>query len=135
MERLVIRGGRRLEGSVAIGGAKNAALPQLAATLLSAAPVTLTNLPNVADIDTMLRLLESHGVAIRERHGASVTLDAGAARNAEAPYDTVRKMRATFLVLGPLVARFGAAQVIPCVLAAVQAGAQAPRQHQRQWAL
>jgi UDP-N-acetylglucosamine 1-carboxyvinyltransferase len=111
MEKLVIRGGKRLEGSVAIGGAKNAAVPQLAATLLCPEPVTLTNVPDVVDVATMLSLLESYGVAVRDRTASSVTIDAGDARNVEAPYDTVRRMRATFLVLGPLVARFGSARV------------------------
>ena len=111
MEKLLIRGGRKLEGSVHIGGAKNAALPEIAAALLSAEPLTLANLPDVVDVRTMLRLMESQGVARRDRSANTVTLDAGQARNAEAPYDTVRRMRATLLVLGPLVARFGAARV------------------------
>jgi UDP-N-acetylglucosamine 1-carboxyvinyltransferase len=111
MDRLRIRGGRRLSGSVPIMGAKNAALPQIAAALLSGAPLTLLNLPDVVDVQSMLSLLGSYGVAVRDRTPNIVTLDAGAAKNAEAPYDTVRKMRATVLVLGPLVARFGSARV------------------------
>lgn len=110
MERLIIRGGRRLEGTVQICGAKNAALPQIAAALLSAEPLTLTNLPDVVDVRTMLTLMAHHGV-VAETRGATVTLDASKATNAEAPYDIVRRMRATLLVLGPLVARFGRARV------------------------
>jgi UDP-N-acetylglucosamine 1-carboxyvinyltransferase len=111
MERLVIHGGRRLEGTVQICGAKNAALPLIAAALLSSEPLTLTNLPDVVDVRTMLALLSHYGVATRARGASSVTLDASAATNAEAPYDIVRRMRATLLVLGPLLARFGAARV------------------------
>ncbi|MCP8936970.1 UDP-N-acetylglucosamine 1-carboxyvinyltransferase [Alsobacter sp. SYSU M60028] len=111
MERLVIEGGRRLEGTVQICGAKNASLPQIAASLISGAPLTLTNLPDVTDIQAMLALMEHYGVALGNRTAHSVTLDAGAARNVEAPYDVVRRMRATILVLGPLLARFGHARV------------------------
>src|SRR6516165_6090885 len=111
MDRLVIRGGRRLEGAVAISGAKNAALPQLAAALLTPERLTLTNLPRVADVETMLRCIEPYGVTIVERGAKHVVLDASQARNSEAPYDTVRRMRATVLVLGPLLARFGRARV------------------------
>ena len=111
MERLLIEGGHRLEGTVQICGAKNASLPLIAASLLSGAPLTLTNLPDVADIKSMLTLMEHYGVAIGHRTAHSVTLDAGPARNIEAPYDIVRRMRATILVLGPLLARFGHARV------------------------
>ncbi len=111
MERLLIRGGRRLEGTVQISGAKNAALPQIAASLLSAEPVTLANLPDVGDVRTMLTLMTHYGVATREHGPSSVTLDATHAKNLEAPYDIVRRMRATLLVLGPLLARFGTARV------------------------
>ena len=111
MEKLLIEGGRRLEGAVQICGAKNAALPQLAASLLSAEPLTLTNLPDVADIRSMLTLLEHYGATIPQRSGASVTVDPSGVVNREAPYDTVRRMRATLLVLGPLLARFGHARV------------------------
>ncbi len=111
MERLLIEGGHRLEGTVQICGAKNAALPLIASSLLSSAPLTLTNLPDVADIRSMLTLMEHYGVAIGHRTAHAVTLDAGPARNIEAPYDIVRRMRATILVLGPLLARFGHARV------------------------
>lgn len=111
MERLVIQGGHRLEGTVQICGAKNAALPQLAATLLSDEPLTLTNVPDLADIRSMLTLMEHYGVTVQGPAHATVTLDASGARNLEAPYDVVRRMRATVLVLGPLLARFGHARV------------------------
>ncbi len=110
MDRLIIRGGKRLEGSVQIRGAKNAVLPQIAAALLSSAPLEITNVPDVSDVTTMLALLQEFGVAT-QRDARSVTIDAGKAANAVARYDLVRKMRAGILVLGPLVARFGSARV------------------------
>jgi UDP-N-acetylglucosamine 1-carboxyvinyltransferase len=109
MDRLVIRGGRRLEGSVEVRGAKNAVLPQLAASLLSAEPLDLGNVPEVSDVASMLALLRVFGV--EAAHGRRLVLDASAAQNAEAPYDMVRKMRASILVLAPLLARFGKARV------------------------
>jgi UDP-N-acetylglucosamine 1-carboxyvinyltransferase len=111
MDRLVIHGGKKLEGQVAISGAKNAALPELAACLLSGERLTLANLPRVADVETMLRCIGAYGVEIVERGQKHVVLDAAKAKNSEAAYDTVRRMRATFLVLGPLLARFGRARV------------------------
>jgi UDP-N-acetylglucosamine 1-carboxyvinyltransferase len=110
MERLLIRGGHQLQGTIQIGGAKNAALPQIAASLLSTQPLTLTNLPDVVDVRTMLALMGHYGVT-SERGSTSVTLRATDAKNVEAPYDIVRRMRATLLVLGPLLARFGSARV------------------------
>jgi UDP-N-acetylglucosamine 1-carboxyvinyltransferase len=113
MDKLLIRGGRRLEGTVAISGAKNAALPELFASLLSAEPVTLRNLPRLHDVSTALKLLGSMGVAV-ERSEATpdvVTLDAGRLTSREASYDLVKTMRASILVLGPLLARFGEARV------------------------
>jgi UDP-N-acetylglucosamine 1-carboxyvinyltransferase len=111
MDRLVIHGGRRIQGSVQISGAKNAALPQIAAALLSAEPLELSNVPEVADIKTMLNLIEEFGVAARRGHGHTLVLDAGKAQTAQAPYDIVRRMRASILVLAPLLARFGSAHV------------------------
>jgi UDP-N-acetylglucosamine 1-carboxyvinyltransferase len=110
MERLLIRGGTRLMGNVEISGAKNAALPQIAAALLSEEALTLANIPDLADIRTMLALIECYGVGITRAHG-TLTLDAKRAQNVDAPYEIVRRMRATMLVLGPLVARFGSARV------------------------
>ncbi len=119
MESIRIRGGIPLEGTVRIGGAKNAALPLMAASLLSAEWLRLSNLPHLVDISTLARLLARLGVELRmdgvdaaEGHAGRV-LELRAARivGTEAPYDLVRKMRASILVLGPLVARAGAATV------------------------
>lgn len=111
MDKLLIRGGQRLSGTVEIRGAKNAALPAFAAALLSDKPLILRNLPDVVDIRTMQALLEDYGVAFSGRGADALMLDAAKAEPREASYDIVRKMRATILVLGPLVARFGHARV------------------------
>lgn len=110
MDRLVIAGGRRLAGEVAISGAKNAALPILCAALLTREPLTLSNVPALNDVRTMLKLLEQMGVRV-VREGDTVTLNAGALDNPVAPYELVKTMRAAILVLGPLVARHGEARV------------------------
>jgi UDP-N-acetylglucosamine 1-carboxyvinyltransferase len=110
MDKLVIEGGQRLSGEVAISGAKNAALPILCAALLSAEPLELTNVPDLNDIGTMLKLLEQMGVKV-ERDGHRVVLDAGGLNNPVAPYEMVKTMRAAILVLGPLTARCGEARV------------------------
>jgi len=110
MEKLIIEGGYPLYGSVAISGAKNAALPILCASLLSAEPLRLTNVPELNDIGTMLKLLAQMGVKV-ERDGENVTLDASGLNNPLAPYEMVKTMRASILVLGPLVARCGEARV------------------------
>src|SRR4029079_10198822 len=111
MDRLVIRGGRRIEGSVQVRGAKNAALPHIAAALLSSDQLELLNVPDVIDVDTMLALMREFGVTATRGSGRALVLDGRAARNAEAPYDMVRRMRASILVLAPLLARFGSARV------------------------
>ncbi len=118
MEKLVIKGGNRLTGTIPISGAKNAALPLMCTCLLSAEPVTLTNLPRLADISTLSDLLNHMGVgiAIAGGRGGKITgrrqtFDASEIADTVAPYDMVRKMRASILVLGPLVARFGEATV------------------------
>jgi UDP-N-acetylglucosamine 1-carboxyvinyltransferase len=113
MDKLLLRGGRRLNGEITITGAKNAALPELCAALLCAAPVTLANVPRLQDVATMLRLLRHMGV-VAERSEAQpdrVTLDATTIGAPEAPYELVKTMRASILVLGPLLARFGQAKV------------------------
>ena len=110
MDKLVITGGARLAGEVAISGAKNAALPILCASLLSAEPLTLTNVPRLNDIDTMLRLLVQMGVKV-QREEETVILDASGLNEPVAPYDLVKTMRASILVLGPLLARCGEARV------------------------
>ncbi len=111
MDRIRIRGGRALEGSIPISGAKNAALPLMAAALLTDGPLTLTNAPDLADIATMGALLQQHGLAVDHHKSDRVIVLSGAANNLEAPYDIVRKMRASVLVLGPLLARYGKARV------------------------
>src|SRR6266850_6972140 len=111
MDRFRIRGGRMLEGSVRVSGAKNAVLPALAASLLTDQMVTLHNVPRVNDVTTMFRVLEHLGAEAVVEDGASCRVRVGSLREPEAPYDLVRKMRASVLVLGPLIARFGRARV------------------------
>ncbi len=111
MDRIRIRGGRALSGTIPISGAKNAALPLMATALLGDGPLTLTNAPDLADVTTMAGLLTQHGLAVAWDKPARTITISGAATNLEAPYDLVRKMRASVLVLGPLVARFGQARV------------------------
>ncbi len=115
MDKLLIEGGRRLAGEVAISGAKNAALPLLCASLLTREPVTLTNVPELNDVRTMARLLQQMGVKVsreRDAGGAGIiTLDASGLDNPVAPYELVKTMRASVLVLGPLAARCGEAKV------------------------
>jgi len=110
MDKLLIEGGNRLTGEVAISGAKNAALPILCAALLTRDPVTFTNVPQLNDIGTLLKLLGQMGVKVA-REGDSVTLQAAELDNPVAPYDMVKTMRASILVLGPLVGRCGEAKV------------------------
>ena len=113
MDKLLIRGGRRLEGEVTISGAKNAALPELCAAILTAEPVTLINVPRLQDVNTACKLLHSMGVKAErsEAQAHVVALDASGLSSPEAPYDLVKTMRASILVLGPLLARFGEATV------------------------
>ena len=110
MDKLLIQGGQPLEGSVEISGAKNAALPILAACLLTDEPLILENVPSLKDIDTMLKILEKLGVEW-ERNGTSVALNAKHITKTFAPYELVKTMRAAILVLGPLTARFKEAHV------------------------
>ncbi len=110
MDRIRIRGGRPLHGMLTIGGAKNAALPLLAAGLLTEERLRLTNVPKLADIETMTALLAGHGIATEPAGDRTLSLG-GPITNTEAPYDIVRKMRASILVLGPLLARCGEAKV------------------------
>lgn len=110
MDKIVIHGGHRLEGTVSISGAKNAALPLLFATLLAPGKHRLGNVPRLRDIDTAVRLLDILGAATA-REGQAVLVDSDAIQSIEAPYDLVRTMRASVLVLGPLLARFGHARV------------------------
>ncbi len=111
MDRLLIRGGHRLDGELRISGAKNAALPILAATLLADEPVTIGNLPHLHDITTMIELLGCMGVDLTIDEKMSIEVDARGIREFSAPYELVKTMRASILVLGPMVARFGRAHV------------------------
>src|SRR5271170_3688579 len=106
-----IRGGVPLDGTIAISGSKNAGLPLMAASLLTDETLELGNLPKLADIASMTHLLGQHGVEIGEDADGTVRLKAGRIASTTAPYDIVRKMRASVLVLGPLVARAGHARV------------------------
>jgi len=108
--RLEIEGGVSLRGSVRASAAKNAALPALAAALLSAKPVRLTNVPDLVDVRTMIRLVETLGAAVR-REGEEVVTRVERVASDVAPYELVSTMRASVLVLGPLVARHGSARV------------------------
>ena len=111
MDKLRITGGVTLEGKVAISGAKNAALPILAGTLLAGEPVTVRNVPHLKDVTTTISLLQLMGVEVTVDEQLNVEVDAGSVDRREAPYELVKTMRASILVLGPLVARFGEADV------------------------
>src|SRR3954468_11436397 len=117
MDRITIRGGNRLSGRLPISGAKNAALPLLPCALLSEEPLTLTNLPRLADVDSFGHLLNELGVSTTvsrsngDTIGRRMRMSAKAIASTVAPYDIVRKMRASILVLGPLLARAGEAKV------------------------
>ena len=110
MDRILVRGGKRLEGSVNIRGAKNSALPLMAASLLAQGPCVLHNVPCLHDIFSMDKVLTQLGVQV-DFTGQSMTLDPTSAESREAPYELVRKMRASFFILGPLLARYGEARV------------------------
>ena len=111
MDKLLIRGGVPLSGEVRISGAKNAALPIMCAALLSAAPLRLTNVPHLRDVTTLLNLLGGMGVAVSLDEKLGLELDAGRLHTPLAPYELVKTMRASILVLGPLLARCGEARV------------------------
>jgi UDP-N-acetylglucosamine 1-carboxyvinyltransferase len=111
MDKLLIKGGTPLNGEITISGAKNASLPILAATLLASEPVTVSNVPHLNDVTTTITLLQSMGVQVTFDDKLQVHVDGGDVSNRCAPYELVKTMRASILVLGPLVARFGAADV------------------------
>jgi UDP-N-acetylglucosamine 1-carboxyvinyltransferase len=118
MDRIRIKGGRQLNGQIHISGSKNASLPLMAAALLSDKKLTLHNVPRLADITTMMQLLRQHGVEVEtaagengHAHATTIILHAAKIASTTAPYDIVRKMRASVLVLGPLLAREGEARV------------------------
>ncbi|MGY6275947.1 UDP-N-acetylglucosamine 1-carboxyvinyltransferase [Methylomonas sp. MgM2] len=111
MDKLLITGGKPLDGELRISGAKNAALPILAATLLSDCPVSVGNVPHLRDITTTLELLGQMGVGVTVDEKINVEVDSSSINKYEAPYELVKTMRASILVLGPLLARFGEAHV------------------------
>lgn len=111
MDKFIIHGGIPLQGEVTISGAKNAALPILAATLLASDHVTLSNVPKLNDVSTMIALLKKLGMRIETQNHTSLSMDATEVNQFVAPYDLVKTMRASILVLGPLLARFGQADV------------------------
>jgi UDP-N-acetylglucosamine 1-carboxyvinyltransferase len=114
MDKIVVQGGRRLNGEIAVSGSKNAALPILISSLLTSEPCAYQAIPNLADIHTTLRLLSGLGVGVEKEAWAGgsgdLILEADRIEKLEAPYDLVKTMRASFLVLGPLLARFGEAR-------------------------
>ncbi len=111
MERLLIRGGAPLYGSIRISGAKNAALPVMAATLLADGPMTVANIPHLHDVTTTMELLGRMGVELTVHEGMEVEVNTATIEGFRAPYELVKTMRASILVLGPLLARFGQAEV------------------------
>jgi len=111
MDRLIITGGQTLQGEIRISGAKNAALPIIVSTLLAREPVTIRNIPHLHDITTTMELLGRMGVSITMGEKLDVEVDSSTIQNFSAPYELVKTMRASILVLGPLLARFGKAEV------------------------
>ena len=110
MDKFLIQGGVKLEGEVRISGAKNAALPLLAAMILADSPTTLTNVPNLKDVNTLVQLIAGLGIQMTYAND-TVQADTSTLNNQFAPYELVKTMRASILVLGPLLARYGSAQV------------------------
>ncbi len=110
MDKFLIQGGIKLEGEVRISGAKNAALPLLAAMILADTPITLRNVPNLKDVNTLVKLIAGLGITMTYE-GDTVVADTSTLDNQFAPYELVKTMRASILVLGPLLARYGSAKV------------------------
>ncbi|RMG50587.1 MAG: UDP-N-acetylglucosamine 1-carboxyvinyltransferase, partial [Gammaproteobacteria bacterium] len=111
MEKLIISGGRPLSGTVRISGAKNAVLPILSAALLADGPMTIGNVPHLQDVTTTMELLGRMGVSLTLNERMAIDIDPGTINEFCAPYELVKTMRASILVLGPLLARFGQAEV------------------------
>ena len=111
MDKLIIKGGGPLSGEIRISGSKNSALPILAATILADSPIQIGNLPHLNDVTTMLALLRSMGLAITLNEKMTVEIDANTIKEYTAPYELVKTMRASILVLGPMLARYGEANV------------------------
>src|SRR5579872_7588394 len=117
--RLIVEGGRRLQGSIAPPGAKNAALPIMAAAILCDSEIVLHRVPRITDVDVMTAILESLGARVREQPGGTLVIDASSINSFVAPYALVSKLNASFDVTGALLGRFGRAEVpLPggCVL-------------------
>src|SRR3990167_1920447 len=111
MDKLMIQGGKQLYGEIVISGAKNAALPIMAATLLATEPVTIANVPHLNDVTTMMELLGQLGAHLVVDERTQVSVNANTVNQLVAPYDLVKTMRASILVLGPLLTRFGCVDV------------------------
>ena len=111
MEKLVIHGGKPLQGTVRVSGAKNAVLPIIVASMLGTTQSTLTEIPKLADVHTVCDVIASLGVHIEHPERDTLVIDAHELTSTTAPYDLVRRMRASFLVMGPLLARKGRAQI------------------------
>jgi len=111
MDKFLITGGQRLDGEIRISGSKNSSLPIIAATLLAATPITIGNIPRLKDVTTLIKLIERMGVTCELDEQMELRVDTSTIQAFQAPYDLVRTMRASILVLGPLVARFGEAVV------------------------
>ena len=112
MEKLIVRGGNKLEGNIKISGAKNAVLPVIAAALLGNSPSTLDEIPDLEDVRTFSEVLKMLGVPVKYNKAAQqLYIDSSNIKTCEAPYELVRKMRASFLIMGPLLARYGKARI------------------------
>ena len=111
MDKLLITGGKSLEGEVRVSGAKNAALPIMCAALLTARPLAIANVPRLMDVGTMAKLLAQMGVEVGAQTDGKLEIHAATVSNPEAPYELVKTMRASVMVLGPLLARCGRARV------------------------
>ena len=111
MEKLVVNGGKRLEGKVKISGAKNAVLPIIAASLLGTSPSILEEVPDLEDVRTISEVLGHLGVKVSNGGNNTLNIDSSVISSCEAPYELVRKMRASFLIMGPLLARCGKAKI------------------------
>lgn len=111
MEKLVIRGGKPLEGTVRVSGAKNAVLPIIVASMLGTTESVLTEIPKLDDVHTVCEVISSLGVHISQPEEGTLVIDASQLTSTAAPYDLVRRMRASFLVMGPLLARKGRAKI------------------------
>ncbi|NKB47377.1 MAG: UDP-N-acetylglucosamine 1-carboxyvinyltransferase, partial [Legionellales bacterium] len=111
MDKLIIEGGYPLQGEITISGAKNAALPILAASLLASEPVLISNVPHLRDVVTMIELLGQLGMSVILNDRMEIELNAAGVHSVDAPYELVKTMRASIVVLGPLLARYGQARV------------------------